>query len=80
MIPYYERVVASGISGPRCAVTITAAFTVRLLAQHLTKKPGTYELILLVTLKAFVTADAVTGQRPLVAQPVRLRRASMRAS
>ena len=61
----------------RCAVHITAAFTVfRTASQHLTKKPGTYELILLVTLKAFITADAVTGQRPLVAQPVRLRRAS----
>ena len=35
----------------------------RTASQHLTKKPGTYELILLVTLKAFITADAVTGQR-----------------
>ena len=77
MIPYYELVVASGISGCGVRFDITAAFTVfRTASQHLTKKPGTYELILLVTLKAFITADAVTGQRPLVAQPVRLRRAS----
>ena len=79
MIPYYELVVASGMPEFPVAVCgyITAAFTVfRTASQHLTKKPGTYELILLVTLKAFITADAVTGQRPLVAQPVRLRRAS----
>ena len=80
MIPYYELVV--GIRNfrlPVCGSDITAAFTVfRTASQHLTKKPGKYELILLVTLKAFITADAVTGQRPL-SRSLRLRRASSAA-